>query len=279
MGPGGGGGATLKERMGAVSVIDTEQLKATRTQTDVTRKGLRELAVGIEKVGRNTGYRGIREIQERRARDTRVKKTPEQEIIEKAQSKFLRDLNKANAQVFQKTLSDIIGDDWKRNVTQRTASGRDYLGKTISQETGFRKGMERTFEKLLGKEFGGQYGSIFADLGESYIQAGAQYLGKSFFAGTLGSDEKARVLSGQIVGNLAKGNKQTATEQILYGFTGQATGVETVMAKYGFSDVGAGIQYTGNVLAAGTTAAVKNVTGFEGEYVTIRNQQLVKLVL
>jgi hypothetical protein len=268
---GGGGGATLKERMGAVSVIDTEQLKATKTQTDVTRKGFKELAIGIDKVGRNTGYRGIREIQERRARDTRIVKSPEDKIREDAQAKFLRDFNKLNADVFTKTLTKIVGDDYKRNVTQRTAAGRDYLGRTISDATGFKKGMERTFEKLLGKEFGGQYGTIFANLGEAYIQAQAQSFGKNLFSDALGSDEKARVLSGQIVGNLAKGNKQTATEQILYGFTGQATGIETVMAKYGFANVGAGIQYTGNVLAAGTTAAVKNATGMAGDYVTIRD--------
>ena len=268
---GGGGGATLKERLGAVSVIDTEQLKATKTQTDVTRKGFKELAIGIDKVGRNTGYRGIREIQERRARDTRIVKSPEDKIREDAQAKFLRDFNKLNADVFTKTLTKIVGDDYKRNVTQRTAAGRDYLGRTISDATGFKKGMERTFEKLLGKEFGGQYGTIFANLGEAYIQAQAQSFGKNLFSDALGSDEKARVLSGQIVGNLAKGNKQTATEQILYGFTGQATGIETVMAKYGFANVGAGIQYTGNVLAAGTTAAVKNATGMAGDYVTIRD--------
>lgn len=268
---GGGGGATLKERFGAIAVTDTEQLKATRTQTDVTRKGLKELAVGIEKVGRNTGIAGLRENDRRRARETKVVKTPEQVIMEKAQAKFLKDLNKLNAKVFQKTLSDIIGDDWKKNVTQREAAGEMFLGKTISQATGFQKGMERTFEKLLGKEYGAQYGRVFANLGEAFIQTQAQVFGKNLFSDALGSDEKARVLTGQIVGNLAQGNKQVATEQILYGFTGQATGIETVMAKYGFADVGQGIQYTGNMLAAGATAGIKNMTGFNGDYVAIRD--------
>jgi hypothetical protein len=266
-----GGGATLKQRFGAVAVNDTEQLKATRTQTDVTRKGLKELAIGIEKVGRNTGIAGLRENDRRRARETKVVKTPEQVIMEKAQAKFLKDLNKINADVFQDTLSKIVGNDWKKNVTQRTAAGQDYLGRTISDATGFKKGMEKTFENLLGKEYGAQYGRVFANLGEAFIQTQAQVFGKNLFSDALGSDEKARVLTGQIVGNLAKGNKQTAMEQVLYGFTGQATGIETVMAQYGFANVGAGIQYTGNVLAAGTTAAVKNATGMAGDYVTIRD--------
>lgn len=266
-----GGGATLKQRFGAVAVTDTEQLKATRTQTDVTRKGLKELAIGIEKVGRNTGIAGLRENDRRRARETKIVKTPEQVIMEKAQAKFLKDLNKINADVFQDTLSKIVGNDWKKNVTQRTAAGQDYLGRTISDATGFKKGMEKTFENLLGKEYGAQYGRVFANLGEAFIQTQAQVFGKNLFSDALGSDEKARVLTGQIVGNLAKGNKQTAMEQALYGFTGQATGIETVMAQYGFANVGAGIQYTGNVLAAGTTAAVKNATGMAGDYVTIRD--------
>lgn len=266
---GGGGGATLRERFGAVAVTDTEQLKATKVQTDVTRKGLKELAVGIEKVGRNTGYSGIREIQERRARETRLVKSPEDKIREEAQAKFLKDINNLNAKVFKDTIKKIVGTDYTRNVTQRDAAGEKYLGKTISQATGFQKGMERTFEKLLGKEYGGAYGRIFANLGEAYIQAQAQSFGKSLFTSALGSEEKARVLTGQIVGNLAKGNKQVATEQLLYGFTGEATGIETVMAKYGFATTEQGIQYTGNMLAAGATAGIKNMTGFNGEYVAI----------
>jgi hypothetical protein len=96
-----------------------------------------------------------------------------------------------------------------------------------------------------------------SSLGKAYVNKLGVELGTSLFAGTMGSNEAASAITGQIVGNFAKGNKQMAMEQMLYAFTGMPTGPETIAAHYGFSSAAQGIQHIAEYGAATITNQVQ----------------------
>jgi hypothetical protein len=81
------------------------------------------------------------------------------------------------------------------------------------------------------------------------------------FSSILGSDKNSDALTGQILGNFARGNKQAATEQLLYGLTGVASGPETIFAKYGFGSSQQGANFLGGYGAAQLTAPLAEMMG------------------
>ena len=263
-----GGGSTLEEKQ-TRPIITSDPTLAKKA--DQTNKGLANLQKGIKATENAIANPTLGQLQRIKAleRKTEVKKTREQELIEKAQSRFLKQFESTSTKAFAKALDEVF-PGLKKNVTAATASREGYIGSQVSQAVGLKKGTQKFFEKTFGKEYGSMFAPMFSQLGEAYLDVGGRLLGQMVFGDKLGK-EGATTLTGQIIGNVQKGNKQTAAEQLLYGITGIASGPETIFAKYGFKSSKEGMGYIADVLSAGTTAAVKNITGFEGAYPTVRD--------
>lgn len=255
-------GTTLKQKQKAVEVED-------KKLRDSMSKDLKGLQKSMSSVDQNTKITpqniSTRAKIERQTKpvDTR---TEEQKILDKAQARFLRDFESTSTRAFQKALTKAL--DLGKNVTASTASREGYIGGQLGQAIGLRRGTQRAFEKAFGKEYGSMFAPMFSQLGEAYLEVGGRLAGQALFGGQLGN-KGANTLTGQIIGNLQKGNKGVAAEQLLYGLTGIAAGPETIFAQRGFKSSQEGVSYMADVLSAGTTAMVRNVTGFEGPAPTV----------
>jgi hypothetical protein len=256
------GGTTLKKSLRAVPVEDAKL-------RDSIGKDLKSLQKSMVNVDANTKITP-QNIDTRRKIERRTKpvdtRTEEEKILDKAQARFLRDFESTSTRAFQKALTKAL--DLDKNVTAATASREGYIGGQLGQAVGLKKGTQRFFEKTFGKEYGSMFAPMFSQLGEAYLEVGGRLAGQALFGGVLGN-KGANTLTGQIIGNLQKGNKGVAAEQLLYGLTGIASGPETIFAQRGFKDSKQGISYMADVLGAGTTAMVRNMTGFEGPAPTV----------
>ena len=198
---------------------------------------------------------------------TSSKLTKEQQIIQNANQTFLNNFQSTTARLLNKAIYDsvVVGAYGKKGsknlVTKDQASGEMYRGQELSKILKLNKGSEKLLTNVFGKEIGKAYGPMLAQLGTSYLEVGSRYVGREMFKGVLGNDQNADALTGQIIGNFAKGNKQAATEQLLYGLTGVASGPETIFAKYGFNSSQQGVNFMANYGAAQITAPLAGMMG------------------
>jgi hypothetical protein len=187
-------------------------------------------------------------------RRTRRVETPEQRILRTANEAFLRGFQDVTTRKITAAVEKALFPKGY-GVTAAQASGELYRGRTAADLLGTQKFFNRTFGK--------DYGPLFNQLSQSYLEVGARAAGNFLFGGTAGVD--SQVLTGQILGNIKQGRKDVALEQLLYGMTGTASGFETLFAKYGFGSAKEGVGAIGNVLGAGATDIVRNNFPFIGE--------------
>ena len=211
-------------------------------------------------------------------RPTRRIKTPQekaQDHFEKTQENLLNTIDRTLTKFFGATLTDaLIPGGYGRGVTASQASATGFIGNTIGRATGIDKKVSSSLTKIFGKEYGQMLAPAVSSLGKAYVNKLGVELGTSLFAGTMGSNEAAAAITGQIVGNFAKGNKQMAMEQMLYAFTGMPTGPETIAAHYGFSSAAQGIQHIAEYGAATITNQVQGMTGMAGRPQSLPNMPM-----
>jgi GH24 family phage-related lysozyme (muramidase) len=201
------------------------------------------------------------------ARLTSSKLTKEQQIIQNANQTFLNNFQSTTARLLNKAIYDsvVVGAYGKKGsknlVTRQQAEGEMFRGQELSKAIKLNKGTEKLLTNVFGKELGKAYAPMVAQLGTAYLEVGSRYVGREMFKGILGNDKNADALTGQIIGNFARGNKQAATEQLLYGLTGVASGPETIFAKYGFGSSQQGVNFMANYGAAQITAPLAGMMG------------------
>lgn len=190
----------------------------------------------------------------------RSEENKEKKYIREANQTFLNQFQSTTQRLLSETLYKAIvvgayGKEGSRNlVSKQEASGEGYRGGQLSNLLKLPSKTEKFLTGAFGKKIGQAYAPMVSQLGTAYLEVGARKVGRSLFAAAGLSDKDSDSLTGQILGNFAKGNKQAATEQLLYGLTGVASGPETIFAKYGFSSSQQGTNFLGGMGAAELTA-------------------------
>lgn len=188
-------------------------------------------------------------------------------LLERANQTFLTQFQNTTQRLLSKAIYDTLvvgayGKEGSRGlVTKQQTQGETYRGQQVAKLINLNKGTEKVLTGVFGKQIGKAYAPMVAQLGTAYLEAGATKVGRQLFSSILGNDKNADALTGQILGNFAKGNKQAATEQLLYGLTGVASGPETIFAKYGFGSSQAGANFLGGYGAAQLTAPLAGMMG------------------
>ncbi len=205
----------------------------------------------------------------RRERLSRRVLTPEEEAdeyLKKAQQGFLNAFDKTLTKAFKdfgnNFLKSVGYTPGGRTVTAQEASRVGYAGQQLGKALDLDKKTANLLEKVIGKEYGRMLAPAVSELGKAYLNSVAIAVGQGLFKDTVGA-QGAKALTGQIIGNFAKGNKQVAMEQLLYGLTGFASGPETIAQSYGFRSAAEGIGYMAEVFAAKSTNAIQGMFGWE----------------
>jgi GH24 family phage-related lysozyme (muramidase) len=196
-------------------------------------------------------------------RETRKQTT----LLQRANQTFLNQFQNTTQRLLSKAIYDTLvvgayGKEGSRNlVSKQQTQGEVFRGQQVAKMVGLNKGTEKVLTGIFGKEIGKAYAPMVAQLGTAYLEVGATKVGRDLFKGILGNDKDSDALTGQILGNFARGNKQVATEQLLYGLTGVASGPETIFAKYGFGSSQQGANFLGGYGAAQITAPLAGMMG------------------
>lgn len=217
---------------------------------------------------KNTGRTAIagesnNEATHGKIRPTKVvdTRTRNQRIVDNANAKFFKDFERTTQRVITKGLTNTVRrifPEYDKMVNRRTASGELYRGQAA--------GKILNINKKANQIFGKEYGPVFAELGTNYLEAGLSSVGEFLFSDRMGGAGEARVLTGQILGNYARGNKKTAREQLIYGLTGIPTGIDS-LSRYILGPTGSPaelIAKTSKVLSGGITDVFSTMTGFGG---------------
>ena len=197
------------------------------------------------------------------ARETRKQTT----LLQRANQTFLTQFQNTTQRLLSKAIYDTLvvgayGKEGSRNlVTKQQTMGETFRGQQVAKMLGLNKGTEKVLTSVFGKQIGRAYAPMVSQLGTAYLEVGATKVGRQLFSTILGSDKNSDALTGQILGNFARGNKQAATEQLLYGLTGVASGPETIFAKYGFGSSQQGANFLGGYGAAQLTAPLAGMMG------------------
>jgi len=197
------------------------------------------------------------------ARETRKQTT----LLERANQTFLNQFQNTTQRLLSKAIYDTLvvgayGKQGSRNlVTKQQTMGETFRGQQVAKMLGLNKGTEKVLTSVFGKQIGKAYAPMVSQLGTAYLEVGATKVGRQLFSSILGNDKNSDALTGQILGNFARGNKQAATEQLLYGLTGVASGPETIFAKYGFNSSQQGANFLGGYGAAQLTAPLAGMMG------------------
>jgi predicted chitinase len=212
-----------------------------------------------EKIGKETAN-NFKDLAQSSARIARVVaprnipirpilKTPEQ-IIAEANASFAKAFQKAVPKAFNLALRQALFPKGV-GVSQQAAGGALFRGQQLNNIFGVGRGVNKLATSLFGKQYGGMFAPALNNLATGYLEAGARAGGRVLFGmiGGMGA-EQSNILTGQILGNYARGNKKLAAEQLIFGTTGVATGYETVFAKYGFKNPMEGVNYMANTLGA-----------------------------
>jgi GH24 family phage-related lysozyme (muramidase) len=248
-------GTNLRPTTGPTKPIQVEDKKLNQT----AEKQLKE----TKAVARQTGVVS----RATTARLTSSKLSKEQQIIQNANQTFLNRFQSTTQNLLSRAIYDSVvvgayGKKGSRNlVTKQQAQGEMFRGQELGKAIGLNKKTEKLLTNVFGKEIGKAYGPMVAQLGTAYLEVGSRYVGRELFKGILGTDKDADALTGQILGNFARGNKQAATEQLLYGLTGVASGPETIFAKYGFNSSQQGANFLGGYASAQITAPLAGMLG------------------
>ena len=202
--------------------------------------------------------------------------TPEEEAdeyLKKAQQGFLNSLDRTFTKAFKDFGTNFlksVGYTPGGTTVGAQEGGRvGYAGQQIGKMLDIDKKTSKALEKFIGKEYGRMLSPAVSQLGKAYLNSFAVSMGQNLFAGTTDSygnkisAQEANALTGMILGNFAKGNKQVAMEQLLYGLTGVASGPETIAQSYGFRNAAEGINYMAEVFAAKSTNFVQGLFGWE----------------
>jgi hypothetical protein len=202
------------------------------------------------------------------ARSTTPRETRRQTtLLDRANQTFLNQFQSTTERLLSKAIYDTLvvgayGKEGSRNlVTKQQTMGETFRGQQVAKMLGLNKGTEKVLTSVFGKKIGKAYAPMVAQLGTAYLEVGATKVGRELFSSILGSDKNSDALTGQILGNFARGNKQAATEQLLYGLTGVASGPETIFAKYGFGSSQQGANFLGGYGAAQITAPIAGMMG------------------
>jgi GH24 family phage-related lysozyme (muramidase) len=242
--------------VGPVQTNDAQANKTLAQQLKLTKAVVRATVVGGG--GRTAGER-LKETERKETKDQRYLRNANQTFLNQFQSTTQRLLTDA---LYKAIVVGAYGKEGSRNlVSKQEASAEGYRGAQLSKLFNLPSKTEKILTSAFGKKIGQAYAPMISQLGTAYLEVGARQVGRSFFAGILGNDEKADSLTGQILGNFAKGNKQAATEQLLYGLTGVASGPETIFAKYGFNSSQQGVNFLGGMGAAQMTAPLADMMG------------------
>ena len=202
------------------------------------------------------------------ARSTTPRETRKQTtLLQRANQTFLTQFQNTTQRLLSKAIYDTLvvgayGKEGSRNlVTKQQTMGETFRGQQVAKMLGLNKGTEKVLTSVFGKQIGKAYAPMVSQLGTAYLEVGATKVGRELFSTILGSDKNSDALTGQILGNFARGNKQAATEQLLYGLTGVASGPETIFAKYGFGSSQQGANFLGGYGAAQLTAPLAGMMG------------------
>jgi len=242
--------------VGPIQVVDKQANAIAAQQLKLTKAVVRATVVGGG--GKSAGEK-LRETERKETKDQRYLRNANQTFLNQFQSTTQRLLSDA---LYKAIVVGAYGKEGSRNlVSRQEASAEGYRGGQLSKLFNLPSKTEKILTSAFGKKIGQAYAPMISQLGTAYLEVGARKVGRSFFSGILGNDEKADSLTGQILGNFAKGNKQAATEQLLYGLTGVASGPETIFAKYGFNSSQQGTNFLGAYGAAQMTAPLATMMG------------------
>ena len=240
-------GTTLTKAVGKTQVQDTELAKIATKQLAAVNK--------VATQGANAKSADAKAVPTKRAEENKDKK-----YLRDANQTFLNQFQSTTQRLLSETLYKAIvvgayGKEGSRNlVSKQEASAEGYRGANLSNLLKLPAKTEKILTSAFGKKLGQAYAPMVSQLSTAYLEVGARKVGRGLFAGMGLSDNDSDALTGQILGNFAKGNKQAATEQLLYGMTGVASGPETIFAKYGFSSSQQGTNFLGGMGAANLTA-------------------------
>jgi GH24 family phage-related lysozyme (muramidase) len=240
----------------------TQKMEEVRTEI---RKASNATIKVAEKIGKET-VNNLKNLTESSARTARavaprdkpirpILKTPEQ-IIAETNANFAKQFQKTVPKAFSLALRQALFPKGV-GVSQQAAGGALFRGQQLNNIFGVGKSVNKLATSLFGKQYGGMFAPALNNLATGYLEAGARAGGRLLFGMIGGMDaEKSNILTGQILGNYARGNKKLAAEQLIYGTTGVATGYETVFSKYGFKNPMEGVNYMANTLGAAVSDPV-----------------------
>lgn len=274
--PAGGGGneMEIQNSIGGGDYRPTgsgARLVAPTARIQVQDKDVAKLAADQLKASKvlvkAAGGPAVKSVGERLV-ETQRKENKDKKYLRDANQTFLNQFQSTTQRLLSETLYKAIvvgayGKEGSRNlVSRQEASGEGYRGGQLSNLLKLPSKTEKILTSAFGKKLGQAYAPMVSQLATSYLEVGARQAGRGLFKGLFGAnDEGADALTGQILGNFAKGNKQAATEQLLYGLTGVASGPETIFAKYGFNSSQQGTNFLGGYGAAQLTAPLANMMG------------------
>ena len=235
----------LTQKMEEVRV---EIRKASNATIEVAKKIGKETANNFKDLAQSSA-RIARAVAPRNAPIRPILKTPEQ-IIAETNASFAKAFQKAVPKAFNLALRQALFPKGV-GVSQQAAGGALFRGQQLNNIFGIGKNVNKLATSLFGKQYGGMFAPALNNLATGYLEAGARAGGRVLFGmiGGMGA-EQSNILTGQILGNYARGNKKLATEQLIFGTTGVATGYESVFAKYGFKNPTEGVNYMANTLGA-----------------------------
>lgn len=243
------GSMTRSLAVGPIKVSDDKANEILAEQLKVSRSVAKATVV----VGGQTATERLKETQAKENKDKKYLKDANQTFLNQFQSTTQRLLSET---LYKAIVVGAYGKEGSRNlVSKQEASGEGYRGGQLSNLLKLPSKTEKILTSAFGKKLGQAYAPMISQLGTAYLEVGARQAGRGLFKGLFGTDDaSADSLTGQILGNFAKGNKQAATEQLLYGLTGVASGPETIFAKYGFNSSQQGTNFLGAYGAAQITA-------------------------
>lgn len=185
----------------------------------------------------------------------------EQQVLEETNNKFIKDFRGATSRAISTAIRQAFFPKGV-GVSQASAMGQLYRGQQLGRILNIDRRMNSLFTDILGKQYGPMFAPVFSNMAKGYLEVGARAAGRAIFGGLGGMDANAsNILTGQVLGNYAAGKKKLAFEQLLYGATGQATGVETLFAKYGFQNPMQGAQYIADTIGAAISDPLNQFMG------------------
>ena len=269
-GGGDGGGLVPASATGAGGGTKIEDKKPVLVHDEKAYKQNENIAKGQNVNAKNGSPLKTNVANNEIARQTKILKPlfrNNSEIIAETNKTFLQQFRQTATSAFTQAITKALFP--KGFGVDAGTAGRDdnYRGQQLQRIFGTDKVINDATTKLLGKQYGPMFAPLFNNLAQGYLEVGSRVAGRAIFQGIggLGAQE-TQTITGQVLGNLAAGNKKLALEQLLYGASGGkesgiALGPETLFAKYGFKNPAEGIQYFSSVLGEQVTQPFASLMG------------------